>query len=321
MNILLTGATGFVGQKLIDDLVARTDAQLRLAIRKKPSRDFCQRVTLTSIDDISANTNWQVVLEHCDVVIHAAARVHVMEEHADDPLAAYRETNVMGTLNLAQQSAHQGVKRFIYFSSIKVNGELTPNGKPFNADDEALPQCPYSISKYEAEQGLLALAEETGMEVVIIRPVLVYGPGVKGNFKTMMEWLQKGIPLPLGMVHNQRSFVSIDNLVDFVITCIEHPGAANQVFLVSDGDDLSTTVLLRKLRRLLDKKMVLVPIPVWALHRMAALAGKRVYAERLCGSLQVDIGKARELLNWQPVAKVDDALRATVDAYLCRDAV
>lgn len=321
MKILLTGSTGFVGRRLVDTLLENTAAQLQLVSRTIPVRDFGQRITGHLVGNVDGNTDWQAPLMDCHVVIHAAARVHIMEEHAEDPLAAYRETNVMGTLNLARQAAHQGVKRFIYLSSIKVNGELTANGKPFNADDEAQPQCPYSISKYEAEQGLLALAEETGMEVVIIRPVLVYGPGVKGNFKTMMEWLQKGIALPLGMVHNQRSFVSIDNLVDFVMTCIEHPSAVNQVFLVSDGNDLSTTVLLRKLRRLLDKKMVLVPIPVWALNRMAALAGKRVYAERLCGSLQVDIGKAHELLNWQPVVKVDDALRATVEAYLCNDAV
>ncbi len=321
MNILLTGATGFVGQKLIDALLKQTDVHLRLAVRKVPARDFCHRVALTPIDDISASTHWQNMLSDCQVVIHAAARVHVMEEHAQDPLAAYRETNVAGTLNLARQASRLGVRRFIYLSSIKVNGELTPDGKPFNADDDALPQCAYSISKYEAEQGLLALAEETGMEVVIIRPVLVYGPGVKGNFRHMMEWLQKGIPLPLGMVNNKRSFVSVDNLIDLMITCIDHPGAANQVFLVSDGEDLSTTVLLRKLRRLLDKRMILLPVPVWALNGVATLIGKQVYAERLCGSLQVDIEKARELLNWQPVARVDDVLQATVEDYLCSHAV
>ena len=317
MNILLTGATGFVGQKLTDALLEQTDAALRLAVRKRIAGDFSHRVAVTTIDDISANTHWQDLLSDCQVVIHAAARVHVMQEHADDPLAAYRETNVAGTLNLARQAATQGVKRFIYLSSIKVNGELTPNGKPFNAEDKALPQCPYSISKHEAEQGLLALAEETGMDVVIIRPVLVYGPGVKGNFRTMMEWLEKGIPLPLGRVHNKRSFVSVDNLVDLMITCIDHPRAANQIFLVSDGEDLSTTVLLRKLRRLLDKRMVLLPIPVWVLNSVSKLLGKQVYAERLCGSLQVDIGKARELLGWQPVASVDDVLQSTVEEYLC----
>ena len=317
MKILLTGASGFVGRQLLDVLLEKTDAQLQLVGRTTPSQRFDSRVAYRSIVEISANTNWRDVLPGCDVVIHAAARVHVMQEHADDPLAAYRETNVAGTLNLARQASTQGVKRFIYLSSIKVNGELTPNGKPFNADDEALPQCPYSISKHEAEQGLLALAEETGMDVVIIRPVLVYGPGVKGNFRTMMEWLEKGIPLPLGRVHNKRSFVSVDNLVDLMITCIDHPRAANQIFLVSDGEDLSTTVLLRKLRRLLDKRMVLLPIPVWVLNSVSKLLGKQVYAERLCGSLQVDIGKARELLGWQPVASVDDVLQSTVEEYLC----
>lgn len=161
------------------------------------------------------------------------------------------------------------------------------------------------------------MAAETGMEVVIIRPVLVYGPGVKGNFKSMMEWLQKGIPLPLGVVKNKRSFVSVLNLADLIVTCIEHPRAVNQVFLVSDGDDLSTTELLKKLRCLFDKRAFLLPVPVWALNGAARLLGKQVVAERLCGSLQVDIHKARELLDWRPVVAVDDSLRNTVDAYLC----
>lgn len=316
MKILLTGATGFIGQTLIDYLLDHTEAELQLAVRKMPTRDFGHRVSLSAITDISANTNWQDALLDCHVVIHTAARVHVMEEHAQDPLAAYREVNVIGTLNLARQAAIQGVKRFIYLSSIKVNGELTLQGKPFYADDAVVPQCAYSISKYEAEQGLLALAAETEMDVVIIRPVLVYGPGVKGNFKHMMEWLQKGIPLPLGMVSNKRSFVSVVNLADLIVTCIGHPRAANQIFLVSDGHDLSTTDLLKKLRCLFHKRSYLLPVPVWALNGAARLLGKQVVAERFCGSLQVDIRKACELLDWRPVASVDDALHTTVEAHL-----
>lgn len=321
MRILLTGATGFVGQTLIDHLLESTDADLQLAVRKPPSRNFCSRISLTLISDISANTVWQDALVGCNVVIHAAARVHIMNEHAHNPLAAYREVNVSGTLNLARQAANQGVKRFIYLSSIKVNGELTARGKPFYADDEVTPQCAYSISKYEAEQGLLALAKETGMEVVIIRPVLVYGPGVKGNFKNMMEWLQKGIPLPLGVVKNKRSFVSVVNLADLISRCVYHPRAANQIFLVSDGDDLSTTGLLKKLNKLFDKRVMLLPVPVWALNGAATLIGKKVVAERLCGSLQVDISKAEKLLDWRPVVKVDDELRRTVDEYVCSNEV
>lgn len=316
MNILLTGSSGFVGQRLVDYLLEHTDASLRLVVRKIPSRNFNQRVTLGSVVDISVDTDWQDILLDCNVVIHAAARVHVMEEHAHDPLRAYREINVSGTLNLARQAAKQGVKRFIFLSSIKVNGEATANGKPFSPHDIALPECPYSISKYEAEQGLLALSKETGMEVVIIRPVLVYGPGVKGNFKTMMEWLQKGAPLPLGIVNNKRSFVSVNNLVDLITTCITHPRAANQIFLVSDGDDLSTTELLKKLRNLFDKRSILLPVPIWVLNGVARLLGKKVVADRLCESLQVDINKAHELLGWRPMAKVDDVLFSTVESLL-----
>ncbi len=315
MNILLTGASGFIGQKLVDHLLQHTEAILKLAVRQKLLRHVDRRVTLSSIADISANTNWQEALFDCNVVIHAAARVHVMEEHAQDPLAAYREINVNATLNLARQAAHQGVKRFIYLSSIKVNGEATLAGKSFKSDDVALPQCAYSISKYEAEQGLFALAKETGMEVVIIRPVLVYGPGVNGNFKSMMDWLQKGIPLPLGVVNNKRSFVSVDNLVDLIRTCITHPRAANQIFLVSDGQDLSTTELLKKMRCYFDKRVILLPVPVWALNFAAKLLDKKIIVERLCGSLQVDISKASERLGWRPVVKVDDALRTTIEAY------
>lgn len=315
MNILLTGASGFVGQKLVDHLLQHTDATLRLVARKTPMRDFDQRVEISSIVDIAVNTNWQDDLLDCNVVIHAAARVHVMNEHAQDPLGAYREINVTATMNLARQAASHGVKRFIYLSTIKVNGESTLAGQSFKSSDMALPQCAYSISKYEAEQGLLALAKESGMEVVILRPVLVYGPGVKGNFKTMMDWLNKGIPLPLGVVKNKRSFVSVRNLVDLITLCVTHPNAANQIFLVSDGQDLSTTELLKKMRKHFDKRIVLLSVPVWVLNGVAKLLDKQIFTERLCGSLQVDISKAHELLGWRPMTAVDDALSDTVAAY------
>ena len=316
MNIVLTGGTGFVGQKLIDYLLEHTNASLRLAVRQKPARKFDQRVSLSLITNISGTENWHDTLVDCKVVIHAAARVHVMDKSAHGSLVAYREINVNGTLNLARQAANQGVKRFIYLSSIKVNGESTPIGQPFHADDAAMPQCPYSISKYEAEQGLLALAKETGLEVVIIRPVLIYGPGVKGNFKHMMKWLQKGIPLPLGLVKNKRSFVSVDNLADLITTCITHPRAANQIFLVSDGDDLSTTQLLKKMRAVFAKPVLLLPVPVWVLNSTAKLLGKQIVINRLCGSLQVDINKAYELLGWKPTFTVDNILLTTAKEYI-----
>lgn len=181
------------------------------------------------------------------VVIHSAARVHVMDEQSADPLAEFRKMNVDGTLNLARQAAAAGVRRFIFISSIKVNGEGTVLGKPYTAMDTPSPQDPYGISKMEAEQGLRQIAQDTGMEVVIIRPVLVYGPGVKANFRSMVNWMNKGVPLPLGSIYNKRSMVALDNLVDLVVTCIDHPAAANQTFLESDGEDLSTTEMLRRI--------------------------------------------------------------------------
>ena len=250
------------------------------------------------------------------IVIHAAARVHVMSESSADPLAEFRKVNVDGTLNLARQAVAAGVRRFIFVSSIKVNGEGTEPGKPYKADDAPAPVDPYGISKLEAEHGLLALAAETGMEVVIIRPVLVYGPGVKANFRSMMNWLNKGIPLPLGSIRNKRSLVALDNLVDLIVTCIEHPAAANQVFLVSDGEDLSTTELLRRMGAALGKPARLLPLPGAWLNGAACLLGKGAIAQRLCGSLQVDIEKTRRLLGWTPPVTVDEALRKTARHFL-----
>jgi UDP-glucose 4-epimerase len=234
-----------------------------------------------------------------------------MNDTESDPLSAFRTVNVEGTLNLARQAAAAGVQRFIFISSIKVNGEGTTPGSAFTADDEPAPADPYGVSKMEAEQGLRELAAQTSMDVVIIRPVLVYGPGVKANFLNMMRWLDKGIPLPFGAIYNSRSLVALDNLVDLVLTCIEHPAAANQTFLVSDGDDLSTTELLSKMAKALNKPARLIPVPSWMLQGGAALLGKKGLSQRLCGSLQVDIAKTRNLLGWVPPVSVDAALAAT----------
>jgi UDP-glucose 4-epimerase len=207
------------------------------------------------------------------------------------------------------------VQRFIFISSIKVNGEQTAIGQLFHADDTPMPVDAYGISKREAEDGLWQLASETGMEVVIIRPPLVYGAGVKANFYNMIRWLDKGVPLPLGAIHNQRSLVALDNLVDLIITCITHPAAANQTFLVSDGEDLSTSELLRRTASALNKPARLLPIPTWLLQTGANLLGKQAVAQRLCGSLQLDIGKTRTLLNWNPPVSVDGALHKTAHYY------
>jgi nucleoside-diphosphate-sugar epimerase len=238
-----------------------------------------------------------------------------MDDRASEPLSEFRKVNVDGTLNLARQAVAVGVKRFIFISSIKVNGEGTKLGVPYAADDVPKPMDPYGISKMEAEQGLQQLAKETGLEVVIIRPVLVYGPGVKANFQTMMKWLSKGVPLPLGAVHNKRSLVALDNLVDLIVTCLDHPAAANQTFMVSDGEDLSTAELLSRISGALGRPARLLPVPVWLLELGAAIVGRRDVARRLCGSLQVDISKTRELLGWAPPIPVDEALAKTVKAF------
>ncbi|VVN34929.1 hypothetical protein PS639_05013 [Pseudomonas fluorescens] len=264
-----------------------------------------------AIDGLDGTTQWAQALNRIDVVIHAAARVHVMEETVADPLANFRRVNVEGTLNLARQAAASGVRRFIFISSIKVNGEATSPGKVFTADDVAAPLDPYGVSKMEAEEGLRTLAAETGMEVVIIRPVLVYGPGVKANFLSMMRWLDRGVPLPLGAVNNRRSFVSLGNLIDLIQTCIDHPRAANETFLVSDGEDVSTTELLRRLSAAMGRPARLLPVPYRLMRMAAALLGKSAAIQRLFGSLQVDISKNMALLQWKPSVSMNEALRLT----------
>lgn len=266
--------------------------------------------------DLGEPVDWRGALTGIDVVVHCAARVHVMADTAKDPLAQFRRCNVDGTLQLARAAVAAGVRRFVFVSSIKVNGEATLPGQPFTADEAPAPTDPYGVSKLEAERGLFALAAETGLDVVVVRPVLVYGPGVKANFLSMMRWLDKGVPLPLGAIDNRRSLVAIDNLVDLLLTCIEHPRAAGQVFLVSDGDDLSTTRLLGKVAAALDRPARLIPLPSRLIAAAAALLGRRALGQRLCGSLQVDIGKTRELLDWTPPVSVDDALAKTAKHFL-----
>ncbi|WP_166359216.1 UDP-glucose 4-epimerase family protein [Pseudomonas akapageensis] len=308
-SVFLTGASGFVGRAILDRLQA-DDVSVVVALRHS-SKLLGVSVPSVRFEAFDGDNDWGSSLAQCDVVIHSAARVHVMNDTEVDPLAAFRKVNVQGTLNLARQAASAGVKRFIFISSIKVNGEGTTPGTAYTADDTPAPADPYGISKMEAEQGLWEIARATGMEVVVIRPVLVYGPGVKANFLSMMRWLDKGIPLPFGAIDNRRSLVARDNLVDLVVTCIAHSAAAGQTFLVSDGEDLSTTGLLRKMAKALDKPARLLPIPSWVLESGARLLGKRALSQRLCGSLQVDISKTRSLLGWVPPISVDEALKIT----------
>ncbi len=305
MNILLTGGTGFVGGHLAVSLAKQPAFSVTIAGRR--AKEECAKfVIVKSIDE---STNWSLGLEGQQAVIHAAARAHIMKDEVADPLAEYRRVNVEGTLNLARQAAAAGLKRFIFISSIKVNGEATVNGQAFSPDDEPAPQDAYGLSKLEAEKGLAQLAAETGMEIVTIRPPLVYGPGVKGNFASMIKLLEKGLPLPLGAVHNKRSLVGIDNLVDLIIRCIDHPAAANQVFLAADGQDLSTIELLRSVGEAMGKPARLIPVPAGMLQLGATLLGKKTMAQRLLGSLQVDISKTCELLDWKPPYTVQEGLR------------
>ncbi|MDX2505488.1 MAG: NAD-dependent epimerase/dehydratase family protein, partial [Gammaproteobacteria bacterium] len=255
--ILVTGATGFVGRALIMRLLAN-DVNVLAGVRTRLV-GFPDAVQEAVIGDLSVLGDASLALKHTlfedvDIVVHTAARVHIMNDTSNDPLEEFRKVNTYATLNLAKQAADSGVKRFVFLSSIKVNGELTMPCHLFSSDDTFVPTDPYGLSKYEAEQGLLALAKETGMEVVIIRPPLVYGPGVKANFASMMRWMEKSIPLPFGAIHNQRSLVALDNLVSFIIHCIDHPKAANEIFLISDGEDVSTTELLQKVATAFRKK-------------------------------------------------------------------
>lgn len=314
--ILVTGANGFVGTALCRQLVA-SGARVTGAVRRLDQ--FSARtdgMKYVQVDEIGLRADWSKMLEGIEVVVHLAARVHVMRDGATDSLTEFRVINVDGTLNLARQAAKAGVRRFIYLSSVKVNGENTLLGQPFTELDASAALDPYGISKHEAEEGLRKLATQTGMEVTIIRPPLVYGPGVKANFMNMMGWLYKGVPLPFGAINNRRSLVALDTLIDLIVTCLDHPSAANQTFFVSDGEDLSTTNLLRRMAAALDVPARLLPVPQKLLEMGFKIAGKSDLAQRLCGSLQVDITKACTILHWKPSVSVDEGLRHTAECFL-----
>lgn len=314
-QFLITGSTGFVGRQLVDSLSADPTLEVRTLLRSAPvGAPACAQYCVLS--DFSTIDPQHPSLLDIDVVVHLASRVHVMNDTDPDPLAAFRRVNVGHTLQLARSAAAAGVKRFVFVSSVKVNGEGTIPGQVYRETDTPNPVDPYGISKWEAEEGLKAIAAETGLEVVIIRPVLVYGPGVRANFASMMKWLRKGVPLPFGALNNKRSLVALDNLVSFIRLCSLHPKAASETFLISDGHDVSTTELLQKLGDALHRPARLLPVPAWLLTTAANMLGKRSLSQRLCGSLQVSTDKARSLLGWEPAVTVDEALNETARHFL-----
>lgn len=306
-STLVTGANGFVGVALCRAL--RAGGRDVVAAVRHPARpDQIQ------VGDLNAHTDWRAALQGCDVVIHLAARVHVMADQDEDPLRAYREVNLDGTLNLARQAVAAGVRRFVFVSSVKVNGEATTSA-PFRASDVPMPCDPYGQSKLEAEQALQQLSRDSGLEVVIVRPPLVYGPGVKANFLNLMKLVEKGIPLPFGRIWNFRSMVALDNLVDLLIVCSTHPNAPGNIFMVSDGADMGVRELVTSIASAMDKRLLLVPVPTGLMIGAAKLLGKQGVVDRLLGSLQVDITSTQATLKWQPVVTPQAAIVETVEQF------
>lgn len=308
IKALVTGGNGFIGKRVCYRLTAdRVD--VIGGVRHPKACEW--EAPSPSLDRIA---DWRPLLRDRTVVVHTAGRAHLLEDRAERPLDAFRAVNTAGTLRLAQQAVKMGVRRFVFLSSIGVNG--TQSIKPFTESDVPHPVEPYAVSKLEAEQGLMELSKETGMEVVIIRPPLVYGPSAPGNFGKLANAVRRGIPLPLGAVtQNRRTLVGLDNLVDLIVTCACHPAAANQVFLAGDDEDLSTADLLDRMAKAFGVSPRLLPVPVPLLRAIARAAGKGGMVERLCGSLQVDITKAREVLGWKPPLTVDEGLARVAEGF------
>lgn len=312
MRVLITGADGF----LCNYLIAKLDPQLDLILLNRNGSKVNSKHTFLS-KDISAKTDYSDCLDGVDNIIHCAARVHIMNDESINPLDDFRAVNTAGTLNLAKQAVSVGVKRFIFISSIKVNGEATIIDSPFNSRNSRKPLDFYGQSKSEAEEQLLQLAEETDLEVVIIRPTLVYGPGVKANFASLLNLVSKGLPLPFGCItNNKRSLVSVSNLVDLIVTCIDHPKAANQVFLVSDDHDVSTSQMVRQMAKSLDKLEWQLPVPQWCYKVAGKVFGKQDVVDRLLGSLQVDITHTKETLDWKPPQTLEEGFKETAKVFL-----
>lgn len=333
-KVLVTGADGFVGSELSAELVRR-DARVVKAKRSsesgggsakrvggfqygigQPSSPSLESVV---VGDIGPNTDWSGALRGVEFVVHLAARVHMMDDEAVNPLAEFRRVNVEGTRRLAEAAARAGVKRFVFLSSVKVNGESTGDGKgPFNGTDQAHPEDDYGLSKWEAEQVLREVERQTRMEVVVIRPPLIYGPGVKANFLSLVRLVEKGVPLPLGGIRNKRSLLGLTNMVDLICCCLEHPRAACETFLASDGEDVSTPELARRIAQALGKSARLVPLPMWLMRMGGAMAGKSKDVARLCDSLQIDSSRLRRVLDWFPPSTMAEELsRVAAWRHMC----
>jgi nucleoside-diphosphate-sugar epimerase len=303
VRILVTGATGFVGRALVARMLADGEHQIRCAIRSASTAVAGSETAI--IGDIDGRTDWSAALRGVDCVVHLAARVHDLKVRGRAALESYRAVNTAGTISLARQATDANVARFVFLSSVKVNGEAGS----FTEADPPAPADSYGISKHEAELELLGIARDSSMDIVTVRPPLVYGPGVKANFLALVQAVSRGVPLPFGAVHNKRSFVAVDNLIDFLVICVHHSGAANETFFVSDGEDLSTPELLRRVAAALGTKSRVLPVPPAILTALATIVGQRAAMQRLLGTLRVDISKARTRLNWSPPLSVDEGLR------------
>ena len=318
ISILVSGASGFVGGAVQQEALARGMSASALT-RRHDGRYEVTRVpagapSLPGVSDLA------VGLHGVDCLVHCAGRAHVMDDRADDPLQAFRASNVDGTIALAREAVAAGVRRFVFISSIKVNGDATVPGKPFRPGDTPRPSDPYGVSKCEAEEALRKLSAETTLELVIIRPVLVYGPDVKANFLAMMRWLKRQVPLPLGLVANRRSLVGLHNLTDLILTTVSHPAAPGQTFLVSDGEDLSTPALLKRTAIALGTTARLLPVPPSVLRALAIFVGRQASVSRLCGWLQVDASHTTAALGWTPSDTVDAELARTARHFLAKEA-
>lgn len=308
MRVLVTGATGYIGRAVVDNMLLRSKYEISLLMRKESTGFPSENIRVHQVRDMEKKKDWVEELRDVDVIIHLAGRAHVLSESADDPISAFRAVNVEATLNLASQALEAGVKRFVFISSIGVNGSVT-DGQPFSETSPALPQADYAVSKSEAEQGLWRIVEDGGMDLTIIRPPLVYSAYAPGNFGKLLKLVSSGLPLPLALVRNQRSMVALENLVDFICVCVEHPAAANQTFLISDGVDFSTAEIVKILAEGMGRKIYLLPMPVGLMRLSFRLMGKKTMCDQLLGSLVVDSSKAYEFLGWKPIVDANSALK------------